>query len=102
MLVTSMNFTLAPETRRKAEDALLREAIRAWQQRAASAVQALGYASWRPGRVTVSTSDTLPVPRQEMAFRAGAVQSAPVAVEGGTSEITVTVNGDAVPDKLTR
>ncbi len=103
LLVTSISFTLAPDTRRRAEDAMMREAIRAWQQRAATAADALGFAVWRPGKLNVVTSDFSPPPRMEMAMRAQAGPAAappPVAVEGGTTELTVTVTGEAVLDKL--
>jgi predicted secreted protein len=101
LVVSSIAFTLAPDTRRRAEDALTKEAIRAWQQRAATAAEALGYAAWRPGRLAVSSSDVAPQPRAEMALRAQGAPAAapPVAVEGGATEITVTVTGEAVLDK---
>lgn len=101
VLVSAIAFTLAPDTRRRAEDALTREAIRAWQQRAATAADALGFATWKPGRVTITTGDFAPPPRMDMAMRAGAAPAAspPVAVEGGTTEITVTAGGDALLDK---
>jgi predicted secreted protein len=101
LLVSSIAFSLAPETRRRAEDALTKEAIRAWQQRAATASEALGFAAWRPGHVSVSTGDHAPQPRFDMMARAGAAPASapPVAVEGGTTELTVTVTGDALLDK---
>jgi predicted secreted protein len=102
LLISGMGFTVSPETRRKAEDALMREAIRSWQQRAATAADALGYGSWRSGRITVTTGDAAPVPRPEMMMRAQAAPAggAPVVVEGGTTELTVTVTGDALLDNL--
>jgi len=102
LLISGMGFSVFPETRRKAEDALTREAIRSWQQRAATAADALGYASWRAGRVTVTTGDAIAVPRSEIMMRAQAAPAggAPVAVEGGTTELTVTVTGDAMLDNL--
>jgi predicted secreted protein len=101
LVVSSIGFALAPDTRRRAEDALTREAIRAWQQRATTAADALGFAAWRPGRLAVSSGDAAPQYRAEMAMRAQAAPAGapPVAVEGGTTEITVTVSGDAVLDK---
>ncbi|GIK88632.1 MAG: hypothetical protein BroJett026_41130 [Betaproteobacteria bacterium] len=101
LLVSSIAFSLAPDTRRRAEDALTREAIRAWQQRAATASDALGFAAWRPGRVVVTTGDVGPQPRAEVMMRAQAAPAGapPVAVEGGTTELTVTVSGDAVLDR---
>jgi predicted secreted protein len=103
LLVSNLSFSISPETRRKAEDALTREAIRAWQQRATTAADALGYAGWRAGRINIATGDIGPQPRVEM-MRAQAAAPAgggpPIAVEGGTTEITVTVSGDALLDTL--
>jgi predicted secreted protein len=101
LVVASIAFTLAPDTRRRAEDTLTREAIRAWQLRAGTAAEALGFAAWRPGRLVVATGDVAAQPRAEMAMRAQAAPggSPPVAVEGGTTEITVTVSGEAVLDQ---
>jgi predicted secreted protein len=98
MLVSGIVFSVSTETRRKTEDALTREAIRAWQQRATTAADALGYASWRTGRIAVGTNDAVVVPRADMMMRAQAAPAAgaPIAVEGGTTEITVTVTGDAM------
>jgi predicted secreted protein len=100
MLISGIAFSVAPETRRKAEDALTREAIRSWQQRAATAADALGYGSWRAGRVTVSTGDFVAAPRADAMMRAQAspAAGAPVAVEGGVTELTVTVTGEALLD----
>lgn len=102
LLVSGISFSIAPETRRKAEDTLTREAIRSWQQRATTAGDALGYAGWRAARIAVSTGDAAPVPRVEMlrAQAAAPAGGAPIAVEGGTTEITVTVTGDAILDAL--
>jgi len=98
LLISGIAFSVLPESRRKAEDALTREAIRSWQQRATTAADALGFAGWRPGRITVSTGDFVAQPRPEMMMRAqaAAVGGAPVAVEGGITELTVTVSGDAL------
>lgn len=100
MLVTNIGFSVAPDSRRKAEETLTREAIRSWQQRAATAADALGYASWRTGRIVVSSGDVIAQPREAMMMRAQAAPAggAPIAVEGGTTEITVSVNGDAILD----
>lgn len=100
LLISGISFSVSPETRRKSEDALTREAIRSWQQRAATAADALGFSGWRPGRITVSTGDFVAGPRPEMMMRAQATAAggAPVAVEGGVTELTVTVNGEALLD----
>lgn len=101
LLVSGIGFALAAETRRRAEDALTREAIAAWQERARTAADALGYRDWRPGRLIVSTGEQAPQPRLEMMARAADAAAAPrpVVVEGGTTEITVTVSGDALLER---
>jgi predicted secreted protein len=101
LLVTNIGFSVSPDARRKAEDALMREAIRSWQQRAATAAEALGFPGWRAGRLNVVTGDMAPAPRPEMMMRAQAAPAAggvPIAVEGGTTDLTVTVTGDAMLD----
>jgi len=101
LLISGMTFSVSPDARRKAEDGLMREAIRAWQQRAATAADALGYASWKTGRLSVTTGDAVAPPRPyEMRAQASAAGAAPVAVEGGTTELTVRVSGDAMLENL--
>jgi predicted secreted protein len=101
LLISGMSFSVSPETRRKSEEGLMREAIRSWQQRAATAADALGYASWKTGRISVSTGDGAPPPRPfEMRAQSAAAGGAPVAVEGGSTELTVTVSGDAMLENL--
>lgn len=107
MLVNTIAFSVLPDTRRTAEERLMREAILAWQQRATIAADALGYSAWRPGRLDVSSGDMPVSPRPEIMMRAAAPQAAgapppPVSVEAGATEITVTVSGDAVLDGAKR
>ena len=99
LLLSGMNFAVSPDTRRKAEDALTQQAIKAWQTRAQNAARGFGYDAWRTGKVTIQTGDYAP-PRPM--FRAAAAPMAagapPVSVEGGDTEVTVTVMGEAVLD----
>ena len=97
LLLSGMNFSVTDEARAKAEDVATQQALRGWQERAQAAARGLGFQDWRPGRVTVqSGGGRPPIPM----FRAAAADSfagaPPVAVEGGTTEVTVTVTGDAV------
>jgi predicted secreted protein len=96
MLLSGVDFSVSPAARRHAEDALMRDAIGDWQARARLAAQAFGAKGWRTGRVSVQTSDVgRPVPM----FRAQAMSApapAPVNVEAGTSDIAVTVSGEAI------
>lgn len=97
LVLGGLNFTVAPATRRAAEDALTLQAIRNWQQRAQSAAQGFAAGGWRPGRITVQTNDYA---RPQPMFRTAGVATAqaPVAVEGGMSDVTVTVSGEAILD----
>lgn len=96
MLLSGMGFSLAESSRRAAEDTLTQQAVKSWQTRAQQASQALGFAGWRTGRVTVQTGDgsrPYPVMRAQVA---GYAAAAPVALEAGTTEVSVTVSGDAL------
>lgn len=98
LLLTGMNFSVSPDSRRKAEDALTQQAIKSWQARAQNAARGFGYDNWRAGKVTIQTGDYAPPPRPM--YRAAAAPLAagapPVSVEGGDTDVTVTVVGEAV------
>jgi predicted secreted protein len=99
LLLSGMGFSLTDKTRREAEDSVTQQAIKSWQVRAQQAAIGLGFAGWRPGHVSVQTGDAgraYPVMRaQTLAGPAGA---APVALEAGTTDVSVTVSGEAVID----
>jgi predicted secreted protein len=99
LLLSGLSFTVSPATRRAAEDALTQQAIRNWQRRAQSAAQGLGSAGYRVGRITIQSNDFgRPQPMLRAAMSAGDARAAPVSVEGGMSEVTVTVSGEAILD----
>lgn len=98
LLLSNMGFSLSDKTRHETEDRLTEEAIKGWQERAQSATQGLGFDAWRPGHVTVQTEGGRVYPLPRMQALAASSGAAPVAVEAGTSEVTVTVSGDAVLD----
>ncbi len=99
LVINGMSFGVSPDARRKAEDALTQQAIKQWQVRAQNAARGFGYEGWRTGRVTIQTGDFAP-PRPM--FRAAAAPMAasapPVSVEGGNTDVTVTVSGEAILD----
>jgi predicted secreted protein len=101
LLLSGVSFGVRTDTRRRTEDALTQQAIKVWQQRAEVAAGALGYGSWRPGRVAVGTGDVVVRPEPMMRAQAMAAPApvAPLAFEGGTTDVTVTVSGDAVLDR---
>jgi predicted secreted protein len=99
LLLSGLGFAVSPAKRHAAEDALTAQAIRTWQQRAQAATHAFGASAFRTGRVTVQTNDVgRPQPMLKAGGVAAAAAPAPVNVEGGTSEVMVTVSGEAILD----
>lgn len=97
LLLSGMGFSLAEKTRRDAEDSVTQQALKAWQTRAQQAAQGLGFATWRAGHVTVQTSEPGRIfPMARAQAMSGSAGGAPVAMEGGTTDVTVTVSGEAV------
>lgn len=96
LLLSGMGFSLSEKTRREAEDSVTQQAITLWQARAQQAAHALGFAAWKPAHVTVQTGDNGRVLPMARAVAMSASANAPVAMEGGTTEVTVTVSGEAL------
>jgi len=96
LLLSGMGFSLSDKTRREAEDSVTLQAIKSWQARAQQAAGGLGFASWRVGRVLVQASGGGPVPVMRAQTMASAAAPAPVSLEAGTTDVTVTVSGDAL------
>jgi len=99
LLLSGLTFSVNAATRRAAEDALTQQAIKAWQQRAENAARGFGAGGYRTGRVTIQTND---YGRPQPMLKSGmaAASAAPVNVEGGTTEVTVTVSGEAILDTV--
>ena len=100
LLLGGLGYGLSDAERKRAEETLSRDAIKAWQQRAQVAAEALGFGAWRVGSVHVQTNDG-PRPymmamRSEMKTMGVASAPAPVAADAGTTDVTVGVSGDAV------
>jgi predicted secreted protein len=94
MQLASIHFSVAPETRKAAEDELMVEAIKAFKARADVVKGALGGHDYRLVRVNVASGYSGPQPRFAAAPRMAAAQEvvAP-SFEAGTSQITVTASG---------
>jgi predicted secreted protein len=102
LLLSGLGFSVSPAALSSAEDALMKQAIHAWQQRAAIAAHAFGSGNWRAGRVNVQTSD---LGRPQPMLRGqtfAAAKAAPVNVEAGDSDISVTVSGEVILDAAVR
>jgi len=98
LLLSGMGFSLGDKARRDAEDSVTQQAIKSWQARAQQAAIGLGFAGWRPGHVTVQTGEggrVYPMMRAQAMSSGG---SAPVAIEAGTTDVSVTVSGEAILD----
>ncbi|MEO8537414.1 MAG: SIMPL domain-containing protein [Betaproteobacteria bacterium] len=99
LVMTGLSFSVSNATRQAAESGLTQQAIKNWQQRADRAAQGFNAGGWRTGRITIQTND---YGRPQPMFRAAGVAASapPVAVEGGVSDVTVTVSGEAILDTL--
>lgn len=97
LLLSGMAFSLSPSAREQAERSLIQQAIRGWQARAQVSAAALGFDNWHAGHLVVQSNDT---GRAFPAMRASAMNAeiAPVSVEAGVTDVTVTVSGDALLD----
>jgi predicted secreted protein len=97
LLLSGMGFSLADKTRKDAEDSVTHQAIKSWQARAQQAALGLGFSGWRPGHVSVQTGDAgraYPMMRAQAMASPGA--GAPVAIEAGTTDVSVNVSGEAI------
>jgi predicted secreted protein len=94
LLVQGMQLRLSPATRRSTEEALINEAIAAFQARAEIVRKAMHASKYRVRTLNIGSSGggiVVPFARSEM--RAMSAAAAPVAVEAGTSVVQVTASG---------
>ena len=88
LVVRSMAVRLSPEARRAAEDALIAEAIAAFRARAELVREAMKAGGYRVRSLTLGTPGGSPPRPLEMRAMA-----APVALEAGVSQVTMTASG---------
>lgn len=92
--LANLSFAVAPETRKKTEDELIAEAIAAFKSRAELVKGVMGGKAYKIQRINLNTGYSGPPPRpMMMAMAKSADGVAPPAVEGGTSQVNVQVNG---------
>jgi len=91
--IKSMNFTVSDDKRMAVENRLIEAALNAFKDRARIVGDNLKANGYRIVEINIGTSGQAPpvrhMPRMAMAMEA----SAPVAVEGGESDIQITVDG---------
>ena len=94
MQLGNVQFTIAPDTRTKIENALIADAIKAFQMRADAIRAALGATSYKVVRLSINDGG-MPPYRPNIAMRATLSSSAIPAPEfaAGDSRITVQING---------
>ncbi|WP_374277924.1 SIMPL domain-containing protein [Azonexus sp.] len=91
LAVGEVSQSPSPETRRQVEDETTRDAIRAFQARAALVAGQLGK-TWQIRQLNIGHGHQAPVPVFR-AMKAMAAEAAPVPLEGGESLLTTTVSG---------
>lgn len=90
--VSNINFAPAPETRRKAEDDATLEAIDAFRAKA-ERIAASMKKPYKIRQMSVNGSGNFPQPLPVMRASAMAMDSAPMPVEAGESNISVNIAG---------
>lgn len=99
VLLSGISFGISDELRRRTQDAITEQAIAAWRARAQAAAQGFGIAGWRPGRVSIQAGEPVrPYPMYARADMTMAAAPAPVPLEAGSTEVTVSVSGEAILD----
>ncbi|GGD56641.1 hypothetical protein GCM10010985_07990 [Caballeronia grimmiae] len=96
MQVSNVTFSLSPEAQRAAAQKLSTQAIDSFRKQAQAAAQAFGYSSFTIREVNVGQSGVAPRPVMMMQARgmnADAKMAAPMALEAGTTMVTVDVSG---------
>jgi len=93
LAVGDVSMLPSPETRRQVEDEATREAIRAFQSRAAVIAEQLGK-SWKIKQLSVQQGGGMPVPMMRAARGVMmAAEAAPAPLEAGESLVTTNVSG---------
>jgi predicted secreted protein len=94
LVVSGLSLSVAPDTRRKTENALMAEAYAAFEERVRIARDAMKAKSYRVRDVNFSGAGGA-VPRQDFALARSMAASSPQApaIEAGSTRILITVSG---------
>lgn len=93
MQVQNIGFSLSREAREAAERKLTDQAVAAFRDKAQTTTRLFGYGSYTIRHVQVGEAGAVtPMPRA-YASKAMVAEAAPVPIEGGKAQVTVTVNG---------
>jgi predicted secreted protein len=92
LAVGNLMLMPAPETRKKAEDDAMLDAIAAFQSKAKLAAGALGK-PYRVRQLNIGQAGQPPVVAFVRSARVGAAEAAPAPIEAGESNVSVSVSG---------
>lgn len=93
--VVNIMFSVSPQARAKQEQDLLAQAAEAFQNRAQSLAEALGFSAYTLREVNLSGSGAhySPAPRGVMALAMDSTEKSSLPLEGGTEQVTVSIQG---------
>jgi len=91
--MSSMHFSVSDPIRKQNEDALLKEAVAAFQARAQLATEALGGSGYKLVSLNLNGGGFQPVMRQS-AMKMDMMESAPIPeIEAGSRQVTISADG---------
>jgi predicted secreted protein len=93
LLVQGMQLRLSPALRRSTEEALIEEAIAAFQSRAEIVRKAMNAVKYHVRSMNIGSSGGGVVPFARADMRAMGASAAPIALEAGASTVQVSVSG---------
>lgn len=96
MPVAAISFYLSPEARMREEAALLEQASKAFSAKAKAVAHSFGYADYTLRQVNVGGSSPMFESAPRMALAMAADVAAPLPMEPGTEQVSVTVSGSIV------
>lgn len=91
--VNQMNFTAKPSTRDQVQNELISEALKAYKNKAKIVQKSMSASAYDIIEININPSHQQPVYRERMMMSTAKADSAPVAVQSGNSNISVTVSG---------
>jgi predicted secreted protein len=91
LLLRGIEFSVAPETRKRVEDELIGEALTAFRDRAGLIARSLGRRGWIVGSITLGESG-MPIPVYARGMAMEAAPSVGPALESGRSTLRVEAN----------
>jgi predicted secreted protein len=93
LTVASIHFGLTPQQFQTAQAKAQAQAIAQFRSNAGDVAKGFGFSDYTLGEVHIGAETPAPMVRQRMLASASMASDAPIAAEGGTSQVTVTVSG---------